>query len=199
MGKDTTIATGRSRESYRPIPCRSTLRDFRRKYWPPSGRRREGACCATCRIPGRKPSGIMERSTCGRGILLSIRPADSVFQIAAHEKVVPLEELYEDCRIARKLLTGKHAVGRVIARPFDGRSPQFCPDPNRHDFSLLPPKRTMLVSLQEHGFDTYGVGKIFDIFRRTGNRPYRLDSGKRGRHGENAKADGGKILPDFAL
>lgn len=98
------------------------------------------------------------------GDLIVYTSADSVFQIAAHEEVVPLEELYDCCRKARGLLQGKHGVGRVIARPFVGAPGCFERTRNRHDFSLLPPKRTMLVSLQEHGFDTYGVGKIFDIF-----------------------------------
>lgn len=98
------------------------------------------------------------------GDLIVYTSADSVFQIAAHEEVVPLEELYECCRKARKLLCGRHAVGRVIARPFIGQAPHFERTRNRHDFSLVPPKRTMMVSLQEHGFDTYGVGKIYDIF-----------------------------------
>ena len=102
------------------------------------------------------------------GDLIVYTSADSVFQIAAHEEVVPLEELYECCRKARSILCGKHAVGRVIARPFIGQAPHFERTRNRHDFSLLPPKRTMLVSLQEHGFDTYGVGKIYDIFAGQG-------------------------------
>lgn len=102
------------------------------------------------------------------GDLIVYTSADSVFQIAAHEEVVPLEELYDCCRKARKILTGRHGVGRVIARPFVGRAPDFERTRNRHDFSLLPPKRTMLVSLQERGFDTWGVGKINDIFAGQG-------------------------------
>lgn len=102
------------------------------------------------------------------GDLIVYTSADSVFQIAAHEEVVPLEELYDCCRQARAILHGKHGVGRVIARPFIGQPGHFERTRNRHDFSLLPPKRTMLVSLQEHGFDTYGVGKIYDIFAGQG-------------------------------
>ena len=102
------------------------------------------------------------------GDLIVYTSADSVFQIAAHEEVVPVEQLYEYCRIARKILCGEHAVGRVIARPFIGQAPNFERTRRRHDFSLLPPKKTMLVSLQEHGFDTYGVGKIYDIFAGQG-------------------------------
>ncbi len=102
------------------------------------------------------------------GDLIVYTSADSVFQIAAHEEVVPLETLYEYCRIARKILVGKHGVGRVIARPFVGQAPNFERTRNRHDFSLLPPKRTMPVSLVKHGFDTYGIGKINDIFAGQG-------------------------------
>ena len=80
------------------------------------------------------------------GDLIVYTSADSVFQIAAHEEVVPVEQLYEYCRIARKILCGEHAVGRVIARPFIGQAPNFERTRRRHDFSLLPPKKTMLVS-----------------------------------------------------
>ena len=90
--------------------------------------------------------------------------ADSVFQIAAHEDVVPLEDLYEYCRIAREILTGEHSVGRVIARPFVGESGNYTRTPHRHDFSLVPPSVTMMDVLTEKGYDTKGVGKIFDIF-----------------------------------
>ena len=94
--------------------------------------------------------------------------ADSVFQIAAHEDVVPLKELYHDCEIARKLLCGEHGVGRVIARPFEGTYPDFKRTTNRHDFSLVPPKNTMLDVLSAKGFDTLGIGKIYDIFAGRG-------------------------------
>lgn len=102
------------------------------------------------------------------GSLIVYTSADSVFQIAAHEEIVSLEELYDCCRKARRILCGPHAVGRVIARPFTGSAPDFVRTRNRHDFSLLPPRRTMLVSLLEHGLDTYGVGKIYDIFAGQG-------------------------------
>lgn len=103
------------------------------------------------------------------GDLIVYTSADSVFQIAAHEEVVPLEELYRYCRIAREILQGEHGVGRVIARPFVGTcAADFSRTRNRHDFSLVPPKKTMLVSLQEQGLDTYGVGKIYDIFAGQG-------------------------------
>lgn len=97
------------------------------------------------------------------GALIVYTSADSVFQIAAHEDVVPVEELYKYCEIAREILQGDFAVGRVIARPFEGKHP-FKRTPRRHDFSLVPPKNTMFDVLKENGLDTIGVGKIFDIF-----------------------------------
>jgi len=90
--------------------------------------------------------------------------ADSVFQIAAHEETVPLEELYEACRIARGILTGKHAVGRVIARPFIGTPGAYTRTPNRHDFSLEPKRPNYLSLVRDTGAKVYGVGKISDIF-----------------------------------
>lgn len=90
--------------------------------------------------------------------------ADSVFQIAAHEDVVPLEELYEGCRVARELLTGKHAVGRVIARPFKGVSGAYERTANRHDFSLEPRRPNYLTLVRDAGHKVHAVGKISDIF-----------------------------------
>ncbi len=90
--------------------------------------------------------------------------ADSVFQVAAHEETIPLEELYEGCRIAREILTGKHAVGRVIARPFIGEPGNYERTANRHDFSLEPKRPNYLTLVREAGTKVYGVGKIGDIF-----------------------------------
>lgn len=94
--------------------------------------------------------------------------ADSVFQIAAHEEVIPLEQLYEYCQIARRLLTGKWAVGRVIARPFIGLPGSFQRTANRHDYSLEPPSPTVLDALKAKGLQVIGVGKIHDIFAGRG-------------------------------
>lgn len=102
------------------------------------------------------------------GKLIVYTSADSVFQIAAHEELVPPEQLYEYCRAARKILTGKNGVGRVIARPFVGKAPHFTRTANRHDFSLPPPAPTMLDLLQHSGLETIGVGKIGDIFAGQG-------------------------------
>ena len=98
------------------------------------------------------------------GKLIVYTSADSVFQIAAHEDVVPVEQLYDYCRIARQILQGEHGVGRVIARPFAGESGHYTRTPRRHDFSLLPPAVTMLDQLKAAGKDVIAVGKIQDIF-----------------------------------
>lgn len=90
--------------------------------------------------------------------------ADSVFQIAAHVDVIPLEELYDMCRAARELLRGEHEVGRVIARPFRGEPGGFERTPDRHDFSVLPPAETVLDAISGAGLEVRGVGKISDIF-----------------------------------
>lgn len=102
------------------------------------------------------------------GDLIVYTSADSVFQIAAHEDIVPIEQLYEYCRIARKILCGKHAVGRVIARPFVGTSGNYTRTANRHDFSLEPYGETMLDAIKAHGKDVIAVGKITDIFAGRG-------------------------------
>ena len=101
------------------------------------------------------------------GKLTVYTPADSVFQIAAHEKIVPVEELYRYCEIARRLCAGPWAVGRVIARPFEGEHP-FKRTSRRHDFSLMPPRDTMLDVLKKAGQEVLAVGKINDIFAGCG-------------------------------
>ena len=90
--------------------------------------------------------------------------ADSVFQIAAHEETIPLDELYAACEVARGILTGPHAVGRVIARPFVGEPGNYTRTPNRHDWSLLPPQPNYLTQIRATGAKVHGVGKIRDIF-----------------------------------
>lgn len=94
--------------------------------------------------------------------------ADSVFQIAAHEEIIPVERLYQICRIARKILTGEHAVGRVIARPFTGSHGSYTRTANRRDFSLEPPEKTLLDHVKEEGLEVKAVGKIEDIFAGRG-------------------------------
>ena len=102
------------------------------------------------------------------GKLIVYTSADSVFQIAAHEGIVPIEELYRVCQISRDMLSGPHAVGRVIARPFEGEPGAFKRTPRRHDYPLLPPSPTVMMKLVDAGFDVAAVGKIDDLFGNTG-------------------------------
>ena len=103
--------------------------------------------------------------------------ADSVFQIAAHEEWIPLEELYNACKIAREILTGEHAVGRVIARPYIGTSGNYTRTTNRHDFSLEPTKDTILDVIKAQGMEVLSVGKIYDIFAHRGMTDYVYTTG----------------------
>ena len=102
------------------------------------------------------------------GKLIVYTSADSVFQIAAHEEILPVDELYRVCRIAREILTGEHAVGRVIARPFRGEPGDFWRTERRHDFPLLPPRPTVMNKLLDAGYDVAAVGKIDDLFGNSG-------------------------------
>lgn len=106
------------------------------------------------------------------GDLIVYTSADSVFQIAAHEEIVPVEILYDYCRKAREILQGEHGVGRVIARPFTGTSGNYTRTSGRHDFSLEPPAVTMLDQLKAAGKDVISVGKIKDIFAGKGITEY---------------------------
>lgn len=111
------------------------------------------------------------------GSLIVYTSADSVFQVAAHEDVVPLETLYAYCAMAREMLTGEHGVGRVIARPFTGTPGAYARTSHRHDYSLLPPAPTMLDQLSETGHDVIAVGKIQDIFAGKGITEYSYTQG----------------------
>lgn len=115
------------------------------------------------------------------GDLIVYTSADSVFQIAAHEDIVPLKNLYAYCQVARNLLAGKNNVGRVIARPFTGDSPNFIRTRNRHDFSLTPPTPNLLATLKENNKDVIAVGKINDIFAGCGiTQSYKTKSNDEG-------------------
>jgi phosphopentomutase len=129
-------------------------------------------------LGNRAASGTEIIAELGEEHLRSGRPivytsADSVFQVACHVEVVPLDTLYEWCRIARRLLDGPHRVGRVIARPFTGTPGAFVRMPDRRDFSVPPPGPTALERLAEAGIPTYGVGKIRDIFDGRGLSDFR--------------------------
>ena len=126
------------------------------------------------------------------GKLIVYTSADSVFQIAAHEDLVPVKELYRYCEIARELLQGEHGVGRIIARPFAGEYP-FQRTPRRHDYSLQPPAITMPDILKEAGFDVISVGKIYDIFAGKGF----TESYPTGNNAEGMNATRGIAKRDF--
>ena len=129
-----------------------------------------------CNLPYSGTKVIMDygKEHLRTGKLIVYTSADSVFQIAAHEDLVPPKKLYEICKIARKMLTGKHGVGRVIARPFTGEYPNFVRTANRRDFSLEPPAKTILDALLHAGLDTISIGKIYDIFVSRGIKSYTL-------------------------
>lgn len=167
MGKDTTIGHWEIAGivSLEPLPTypdgfpEEVIKEFEKR----TGRK------VLCNKPYSGTEVIRDygREHLETGALIVYTSADSVFQIAAHEDLIPIKKLYEYCEIARKLLIGKHGVGRVIARPFNGDYP-FVRTSNRHDYSLLPPKDTMLNLLQCAGYDTISVGKIYDIFAGSG-------------------------------
>lgn len=169
MGKDTTIGHWEIAgvESPSPLPTypdgfpQEVIREFERR----TGR------AVLCNKPysGTEVLKAYGEEHLRTGALIVYTSADSVFQIAANEAVVPVEQLYEYCRIARAMLTDKHNVGRVIARPFEGSCREnFRRTPRRHDYSLLPPGRTMLNYLSSAGKDVIAVGKINDIFAGNG-------------------------------
>ncbi len=130
---------------------------------------RQTGCKTLCNKPysGTKVIADYGEEHIKTGKLIVYTSADSVFQIAAHTDIVPLDKLYEYCRIARRILTGEHAVGRVIARPFTGKYP-FTRTADRRDFSVEPPEKTMLDTLKENDYDVISVGKIADIFTNRG-------------------------------
>ena len=122
-----------------------------------------------CNLPysGTKVIADYGKEHIETGKLIVYTSADSVFQIAAHESVVPIDELYRYCEIAREILQGEHGVGRVIARPFEGEHP-FTRTSRRHDYALLPPHDTTLDLIKNSGLETVCVGKISDIFAGMG-------------------------------
>lgn len=168
-GKDTTIGHWEiaGLVSHRPLPTypqgfpAEVLEEFSRR----TGRG------VLCNLPYSGTQVIQEYGDAHMhtGDLIVYTSADSVFQIAAHEEIVPVEQLYEYCRIARDILQGEHGVGRVIARPFEGPAGgHFVRTPRRHDFSLKPPGVTMLDQLSGAGKSVIAVGKIQDIFSGKG-------------------------------
>ena len=168
-GKDTTIGHWEIAGIYSPQPLPTYPHGFPEEVLEPF--RRKTGRGVLCNLPYSGTAVIQEYGDahCQTGDLIVYTSADSVFQVAAHEDVVPLEKLYEYCRIAREILQGPHGVGRVIARPFTGPcGGQFTRTSHRHDFSILPPGTTMLDQLKESGRDVIAVGKITDIFSGKG-------------------------------
>lgn len=167
-GKDTTIGHWEIAGVYSPQPLPTYPEGFPEEVLEPF-RQRTGK-----NILCNKPySGTAVINDYGEehvrtGDLIVYTSADSVFQIAAHEDVVPLEQLYGYCRIAREILQGRHGVGRVIARPFVGEKGNFTRTSHRHDFSVEPPAATMLDQLKAAGKSVIAVGKIKDIFAGKG-------------------------------
>ncbi len=166
-GKDTTIGHWEiaGLESEQPLPTfpNGFPEELLKAFEERTGRK------AICNLPYSGTEVIKDygKESVETGALIVYTSADSVFQIAAHEDVVPIEELYRYCEIARELCTGKFGVGRIIARPFEGEHP-YKRTSRRHDYSLVPPKKTMLNYIAEQGKEVRGVGKINDIFAGSG-------------------------------
>ena len=168
MGKDTTIGHWEIAGVVSPKPLPTFPDGF-----PPEIIRNFEKLTGRKVICNKPYSGTQLLLDYGRehvetGALMIYTSADSVFQVAAHEDIVPIEELYHDCELAREMLTGDYAVGRVIARPFVGEYPNYTRTARRHDYSLQPPRATMLNNLEDAGYECIGVGKISDIFAGSG-------------------------------
>jgi len=169
MGKDTTIGHWEIGGIVSPDPLPTYPNGFPQEvldaFEAATGRG------VLCNLPYSGTDVIrdygQEQLSTGKWIVYT--SADSVFQVAAHEELIPLEELYDACHKAREILKGKHGVGRVIARPFVGDSANgFTRTANRHDYSLEPPAKTLLDAVKEAGLASIGVGKIYDIFAGRG-------------------------------
>jgi phosphopentomutase len=168
MGKDTTIGHWEIAGLVSPDPLPTYPEGFPEEVLAPFRAATGRGVLANAPWSGTAVIDAYGEEHMKTGDLIVYTSADSVFQIAAHEDIVPPEQLYEYCRIARKILQGKHGVGRVIARPFIGTPGAFKRTANRHDFSLEPPKDTLLDALCASGKASIGVGKIYDIFAGRG-------------------------------
>ncbi len=169
MGKDTTIGHWEIAGIISPNPLPTYPDGFPEEILKPFREATGRGVLANAPWSGTEVINKYGAEHMRTGALIVYTSADSVFQIAAHEDIVPPEQLYEYCRIARKILTGKHGVGRVIARPFIGNPTDgFTRTANRHDFSLEPPAETVLDAIKAAGQDVLAVGKIHDIFAGEG-------------------------------
>ena len=173
MGKDTTIGHWEIAGIVSPEPMPTYPNGFPEEVLKPFEEATGRGCI--CNLPYSGTDAIrdfgQEQIDTGKWIVYT--SADSVFQVAANEDYIPLEELYDACHKAREILQGKHGVGRVIARPFVGNSETgFQRTSNRHDYSLLPPVPTMMDAIKAAGLDSIAVGKIHDIFAGQGDTEY---------------------------
>ena len=173
MGKDTTIGHWEIAGVISPEPLPTYPGGFPEEVLKAFEQATGRGCL--CNLPYSGTDVIrdygQEQLDTGKWIVYT--SADSVFQVAAHEELIPLDELYDACHKARNILRGKHGVGRVIARPFIGNAKDgFKRTSNRHDYSLEPPKATMLDAIKEKGLDSIAVGKIHDIFAGYGDTEY---------------------------
>lgn len=177
-GKDTTIGHWEIAGLVSPRPLPTYPQGFPAQVLEEFSRRTGRG--VLCNLPRSGTQVIQEYGDAHMrtGDLIVYTSADSVFQIAAHEEIVPVEQLYEYCRVAREILRGEHGVGRVIARPFEGPAKgPFVRTPRRHDFSLEPPGVTMLDQLSGAGKSVIAVGKIQDIFAGKGITEHVYTSG----------------------
>ena len=169
MGKDTTIGHWEIAGLVSPDPLPTYPNGFPEELLKPFREATGRGVLANAPWSGTEVINKYGAEHLRTGDLIVYTSADSVFQIAAHEDIVPLEELYEDCRKARAILRGRHGVGRVIARPFIGSgNGHYTRTTNRHDFSLEPPRPTLLDAVKDAGQDVIAVGKISDIFAGQG-------------------------------
>ncbi len=171
-GKDTTVGHWEIAGIVSPKPLPTYPQGFPEEVLEEFSRRTNRGVLCNKPYSGTEVIKDFGEKHVATGDLIVYTSADSVFQIAAHEDVVPIEELYRYCEVAREILQGDHGVGRVIARPFSGEAGNYKRTPRRHDYSLLPPAVTMLDQLQTEGFATIGVGKIKDIFAGKGISEY---------------------------
>ena len=173
MGKDTTIGHWEIAGIVSPDPLPTYPQGFPQEVLEEFERLTGRGCLCNLPYSGTdviRDYGAQQQKT-GKWIVYT--SADSVFQVAANENWIPLEELYDACHKARKLLQGRHGVGRVIARPFVGTPEEgFTRTSNRHDYSLEPPARTMLDAVKDAGLSSIGVGKINDIFAGIGTTEF---------------------------
>ena len=178
MGKDTTIGHWEIAGVVSPKPLPTYPNGFPKEVLDEFTKRTGRGVLCNQPYSGTAVIADYGKKHLQTGDLIVYTSADSVFQIAAHEDLVPPEKLYEYCRIAREILQGEHGVGRVIARPFVGpEDGPFTRTPRRHDFSLVPPAPTMLDHIQNAGMEVLAVGKIYDIFAGQGITEHVYTSG----------------------